>query len=637
MGDQNLLDKAIEWISPRAAVRRAHAREVLSYYEAASPQRLRKGRRETGSGNSATLRAGASLRQQARHLEQNYDIALGVLNTLVINTVGPSGIGVEPQPRRADGSIHDVFARQILDLYKDWCKRPEVTWMHDWPSAQRMLARAWFRDGEVFAQIVEGTNAYIDHGTTVPLSLEMMEADFCPMELHAVTPVIQQGIEINAWGRPVGYHVYKTNAVETGPIGAGVRGSTKRIDASRMLHIANRHRIRQLRGVSVFASVLTRFDDLKDYEESERIAAKVAASMAAYIKKGSPDDYTAESDTTTGLRQLKFRAGMIFDDLKPGEEIGMIDSKRPNPNLETYRSGQIKAVAAGAGTTASSIRKTYDGNYSSQRQELVEAWSAYATLSGEFIGGIMRPVYERFVAMAILSGKLRVPTDVVMSTADDAEYVAPQIPWIDPLKEVKAWAELEDRAYASGPEIIRRRGGNPMDVLQQQARWLREKEAAGIPDADAKAAPGAPMQDDQTDDPAQPTPAHAMAAGLQAVGAAVAAMAAREPGQPTIEVRAGDVHVAAPEVHNHLPPAAAPDIHAHFEATMPAAADVNVTVEAVMPEQPAPVVNVAGPVVNMPAQSEMRITAMPDRQTTSEVVRDRAGNIITTTQTETDK
>jgi len=33
----------------------------------------------------------------------------------------------------------------------------------------------------------------------------------------------------------------------------------------------------------------------------------------------------------------------------------------------------------------------------------------------------------------------------------------------------------------SGPEIIRKRGGNPIDTLEQQSRWLREKDAQGIP------------------------------------------------------------------------------------------------------------------------------------------------------------
>jgi hypothetical protein len=40
---------------------------------------------------------------------------------------------------------------------------------------------------------------------------------------------------------------------------------------------------------------------------------------------------------------------------------------------------------------------------------------------------------------------------------------------------------LEDRCYASGPEVIRKRGGNPIDTLEQQARWLREKADNNIP------------------------------------------------------------------------------------------------------------------------------------------------------------
>ena len=79
----NVVDRVVSWVSPGAGVKRAQARAILSYYEAAKPDRLRKGRRATGSGNDEVLKAGASLRQIARHLEENYDLALGVLNTLV--------------------------------------------------------------------------------------------------------------------------------------------------------------------------------------------------------------------------------------------------------------------------------------------------------------------------------------------------------------------------------------------------------------------------------------------------------------------------------------------------------------------------------------------------------------------------
>jgi lambda family phage portal protein len=630
----NLIDKAIAYLSPVAAIKRAHARRVLAYYEAAKPDRLRKGRRETGSGNDAILRAGSSLRQQARHLDQNYDLAKGVLNTLVANVVGANGIGVEPQPRRADGSIHIEFARELLDIWKDLSRKPEVTWMHDRPSMERLLARTWFRDGEVFAQTVEGIAPWIDHGTRVPLSIEMMEPDYVPMDMQSVTPPIQQGIEINAWGRPIGYHVYKANPLESGPISG--RGQTKRIGADRMLHLATRERIRQLRGVSVFASVLNRFDDLKDYEESERIAAKVAASMAAFIKKGNPDLYEPQVDASgqpiSNMRQMKFRPGMIFDDLRPGEEIGTIDTNRPNPNLEIYRNSQIKAIAAGTGPTYSSASRTYDGTYSAQRQELVEGWMAYQILSAEFISRITRPFYEKFVALAILSGAVRKPADVVIDSIDDAIYIPPQMPWIDPLKEVEAWAKQEDRAYISGPEIIRKRGGNPLDVLEQQARWLEEKKNRDIPIDAGKPAPAVPPAPTEKDD----------AIATLMLAQARATLAEKPPAAPPVinntinmpEQPAPVVNVGGATIN-------LPELQPTFEATVESptvtvenhvqAGDVNVTT----PAQPAPIVK--NEITVEPAHiSQIEIVGMPDRVTTTEVVRDKRDNITTTTQTEKD-
>ena len=75
---------------------------VEAYYEAARPDKTRKQRREAGSGDVAVARAGLSLREQARHLEQNHDLARGALGILVQNTVGHTGIQVESQPKDRD-------------------------------------------------------------------------------------------------------------------------------------------------------------------------------------------------------------------------------------------------------------------------------------------------------------------------------------------------------------------------------------------------------------------------------------------------------------------------------------------------------------------------------------------------------
>jgi capsid protein len=73
------------------------------------------------------------------------------------------------------------------------------------------------------------------------------------------------------------------------------------------------------------------------------------------------------------------------------------------------------------------------------------------------------------------------PRGVRIASIGDALYLPVQMPWIDPLKEAEAMALMEDHAFMSGQEIIRRRGADPNDVLDQQAAWLERKKLWGIP------------------------------------------------------------------------------------------------------------------------------------------------------------
>lgn len=471
----NPIDKLVEFFNPAAALRRHAARSALAYYEAAEPSRVRKFYKARGSANESVQRGAIAVRTQARHLAKNHDLARGALRVLVNNVVGPNGIGVEPQPRRPDGTIHAEYAQALLEAYRDWCRYPEVTHRLPWPRLQRALARAWLRDGEVFAQMITGLRPDLNHGTRVPFSLEAFESDIVPLDLNDASKNIVQGIERNTWGQPLAIHVLKT---DPGSISLLTTGQTKRIPWDRSLHLATLDHIGQVRGVSEFASVITRLEDIKDYEESERVAAKIAAMLTAYVKKGQPDLY---QPTEAGApRQLSLQPGMIIDDLAPGEEIGMIDSSRPNPNLITFRQGQLRAIAAGLGGSYSSISKDYNGTYSAQRQELVEQWIHYAVLCDEFTGEICKPVWEQFVEAAHLSGVVRKPADLKAGSHTDALYTAQAMPWIDPLKEANAWAALVENGFASEVEAIRRRGGNPRDVLEQIADFRKKAGDLGV-------------------------------------------------------------------------------------------------------------------------------------------------------------
>ena len=123
---------------------------------------------------------------------------------------------------------------------------------------------------------------------------------------------------------------------------------------------------------------------------------------------------------------------------------------------------------------------------------------------------------------------------------------------------------------------------------------------------------------------------------MASLAAGMGALASREQPAPHIEVRAGDVHIAPQEIHNHLP-APQVTVESHVEAVMPeqAAPQVDVHVEAVMPEQAAPQVQVTNEVQPAPIR-EIAIVALPERETTTTVLRDKAGNLTTTTQREKD-
>lgn len=90
-----------------------------------------------------------------------------------------------------------------------------------------------------------------------------------------------QGVFLNAWRKPTAYQVYLDNPQESN----GMYGKVKTVPADNMLHLAFRKRLHQIRGVSMLHGVIVRLADLKEYEESERVAARIAAAMTMYIKK----------------------------------------------------------------------------------------------------------------------------------------------------------------------------------------------------------------------------------------------------------------------------------------------------------------------------------------------------------------
>lgn len=517
----SLIDRLIAAIDPQRAVRRAHARAVLAVYEAAQPSRLRKFRHGEAGPNRLVERGAVALRTQMRYLERNHDITKGSLDTLVNNFVGPTGIGVEFQPRKRDGSIHTDYAAALNEAWEEWQRRPEVTRVHDWQSVQRIIGRTFVRDGEGFTQLLPGPVDFLQHAGRVPLSLELLEPDLVPHDYNDAARNIVQGCERNAWGQPRFWHVHRAHPGDS--VALPESGGTKRIPAERMIQVAELTRIGQVRGVTRYASVINRIEDIKDYEESERIAAKVAAMLTAYVKRQAPSDegYTPQLDEQGNPkpREIGLAPGTIIDTLAVGEEIGLVDTQRPNVNLVHFRNGQLRAFAAGIGASYSSISRAYEGTYSAQRQELVEQWVSYAALTDEFVGMFTDPIVRAFIDAAFLSGAVPRPADVRPGSEYDVLYIAPSMPWIDPAKEATAWLTLVRAGFASEVEVIRKRGQRPEALLEQIDLWRRKCADKGIT-FDSDAAMGMVLREQAADPEADPETRARASAILASMGLA---------------------------------------------------------------------------------------------------------------------
>ncbi|KQN46897.1 portal protein [Serratia sp. Leaf50] len=495
----NLLEKGIALFSPGWASTRAKHRNLVNAYEAASPSRLHKAKKETQSADNAVFAGGVSLREQARWLDENHDIVIGILDKLEERVVGARGIQIEPQPLTFDGKLHEAFASTLSTWWSEWSIRPEVTGQYTRAEMERMLLRSALRDGEVFEQLVRGPVAGLNHATKIQLSIEMLEADFVPFtESLSESTQVQQGIEINSWGRPVAYSVYKYHPASTVRMTSGA----KRVPAENMLHLAMRKRLHQKRGVSLLHGVITRLADIKDYEESERVAARIAAALGFYIKRGDAASWEQgdEQDEETKNRLFDISPGMIFDGLKPGEDLGMVESNRPNVHLYEFRNSQLRAVAGGTRSSYSSIARDYNGTYSSQRQELVEGFEGYNVLQNWFVGQHSRPIYRSWIDMFKLSG-IPIPDDVDPASLYNAIYLGPVMPWIDPVKEALAWKAIVRGGAGTESEWIRARGQSTQEVRRQRLREIEYNREQGlIFDSEAANDSGAKSNEPPDDD-----------------------------------------------------------------------------------------------------------------------------------------
>ncbi len=467
----NLLDRTIGLVAPGAGLRRAQARAAMAML-ARSYEGARIGRRTEGwvvAGTSANAEIGtaiARLRDRTRDLVRNNPYAAKAVQAVVSNLVGT---GIMPRARAGDAVVNDQ-ADRLWARFAETCDADGLT---DFSGLQALIVRTMVESGECLVRIRERR---VEDELPVPLQLQLLEPDHLDTSKTgdvAGGGFVIQGVEFDALGRRRAYWLYP---VHPGEVAMFRRASltSQPVPAASVLHLFDRLRPGQVRGVPWFAPVILKMRDLDEYDDAELVRKKIEACFAAFVT-GADDEETLGSVSTAadGRRVETFEPGMI-EYLAPGKDVKFATPSHAGGYGE-YMRVQLHAIAAGVGLTYELLTGDLSQvNYSSIRAGLIEFRRRMEALQWQLlVPGLCRPVWQRFVATSQAIGAL--PDEII-----DAEWTAPRFEAVDPLKDIQADILAVRAGLMTLKEAVARQGYDPAHVLAEIAATNAELDALGL-------------------------------------------------------------------------------------------------------------------------------------------------------------
>ncbi len=450
-------------------------REMLRRYTGASVHGHNSAWRPSRKSADELLRIDSDmLVARARDLVRNNTHVSGALRKIVANVIH-TGIVPQGAKRKRTGELDAKTNTVVESAWKRWAKVNKF-----WVTEQLVL-RHWWTDGEVLIHLWIDDDRVDDN--ICPLRCRVIEADQLDTNVHGTLAngnIARRGIEFNAKGDPVAYHVLTYHPGDT-TFHLKSLGESRRIEARDILHIFLPERASQTRGVSMMAAVIEELRDLGEYWSSERIAARLAAAFGIFVKTSDMSGMAANPLGGMAGGTMSGEAPELSDYIEPGRiqvlpvgtEIQVAKNERPGSTFEPYTKTSLKGASVGFGLRYGNFSHDYtDSSYSSERSASLDERRGWVGQQQFLIQELCDPVFARWLELAVGSGVLNAPTDLPVT------WQTPGWPWVDPTKDSKA-AELElSMGTTTRRKIAAARGEDWDEIIEQLAREneiLKEK------------------------------------------------------------------------------------------------------------------------------------------------------------------
>lgn len=400
-----------------------------------------------------------SLRGRCRTLAQNNEYARKFLQMVGTHIVGPDGFRLNVNGVNGYGkdAQPDAVGNSVIERhFADWClpKNCDVTGKLAFPAMCRLIVQTVARDGEALVRRIRDSSSKYGYQLQV---LDIDRLDIRAKGKYSNGNVVRMGVEYDAYGRVVAYHLHGRNPSDYGEMQESV--TKDRVLANEILHLYVTERAEQLRGVPWMHAAGLSLYQLGAFEEAAVVAARVGASKMGFFT--SPDgtgSALAENQDATGGLYQDAEPGK-FDVLPEGYDFKSFDPDYPHGNYEPFVKAALRRIASGLGVAYNTMSSDLEGvNFSSIRSAVLEERDNWTVLQNWFIDSFLIPVYQDWLLMALTRQAIKFTASSSMPPDRYEKFSMPRWQgrrwkWVDPVKDAEANLMLRRAGLKSSTTI----------------------------------------------------------------------------------------------------------------------------------------------------------------------------------------
>lgn len=426
-----------------------------------------------------------TLRAQSRDLARSSSIASGALTSTTVNAVGT---GMKPMARIMQALIPNM----TKEVAKSWQKMAEnYFWIWadskdcDWTNTQNF----WQLQKLVFRSFLESGDCFVirrfdeDKSRPFGLSLQVVEADRISSPSGKDTDRIISGVEKDEKGRVVKYHICNRNPDDTSKKGDKIWVP---VPASEVLHVFDRTRPDQTRGVAFLAAAIEPLKQLNRFTEAELTAAVVTAMFAIFIKTDSKSNpifpgsipgavNTANGTavggvpiTPAGTTAVKIKSGAMVN-LAPNESIEVADPKRPNQAFSPFFQAMVREIGVALNIPYEILLKHYESSYTAARASILDAEKTWKSFRLLFTSSFLNPVWGWFIEECIARNYLTANgfnlNPLIKRAYSFVQWTSPAMGSLNPSVEADAEYKWFSMGAKTMEQIAQENHGNDFDEV----------------------------------------------------------------------------------------------------------------------------------------------------------------------------